>query len=93
MSGSNRETESSVRGTTRRGLNCARGMTKWTNSEIRGTWMWDTRGLWMMSTGVEDNECPNQGRHGLLCQEKKVAKGDDKKLCKCWKQRLFTITK
>jgi hypothetical protein len=20
------------------GLNCARGMTKWTNSEIRGTW-------------------------------------------------------
>jgi hypothetical protein len=34
---------------------------------------------------------PNQGRHGLLCQEKKVAKGGDKKLCKCWKEKLFTI--
>jgi hypothetical protein len=24
---------------------------------------------------------------------KKVAKGDNKKICKCWKQRLFTIYK
>jgi hypothetical protein len=31
-----------------------------------------------MSTGVECDECPNQGRHGLLCQEKKVVKGEDK---------------
>jgi hypothetical protein len=31
-----------------------------------------------MSTRVEDNECPNQGRHGLLFQEKKVAKGNNK---------------
>jgi hypothetical protein len=38
MSGNKCETESSVRGMTRRGLNCARGMTKWTNSEIVGTW-------------------------------------------------------
>jgi hypothetical protein len=38
MSGNNRETESSVRGMTRHGLNCARGVTKWTNSKIRGTW-------------------------------------------------------
>jgi hypothetical protein len=38
MSGNNRETESSVGGMTRRGLNCARGVTKWTNSEIIGIW-------------------------------------------------------
>jgi len=46
-----------------------------------------------MSTGVECNGCPNQGQHGFLCQRKKVAKGDEKKLCKGLKQRLCTITK
>ena len=48
--------------------------------------MWDTRSLWMMSTRVGDKECPNQGRHGLhFPKRKKVAKGDDKKLCKMQK--------
>jgi hypothetical protein len=48
-----------------------------------------------MSTGVDDKECSNQGRHGLRLPKKgkKVTKGDDKKICKCWKQRLFTIYK
>jgi hypothetical protein len=38
MSGKNRETKSSFKGTARHGLNCARGMKKWINSEIRGIW-------------------------------------------------------
>jgi hypothetical protein len=25
----------------------------------------DTWSIWMMSTRVDDKECPNQGRHGL----------------------------
>jgi hypothetical protein len=46
--------------------------------------LWDTQGLWTMSTGVEYYGCPNQERHGLHFPErKKVVKGDDKKLCKC----------
>jgi hypothetical protein len=50
-------------------------------AEVGG--LWDTQSLWMMSTGVGDKECPNQGRHGLhFPKGKKVAKGDDKKLCK-----------
>jgi hypothetical protein len=45
--------------------------------------LWDTWSLWMMSTRVGDKECPNQGRHGLCFpKRKKVAKDDDKKLCK-----------
>jgi hypothetical protein len=40
-----------------------------------------------------ESRCPNQGRHGFLCWEKKAIKGDDKMLSKCWKQRIFTITK
>jgi hypothetical protein len=39
MGGSNCETRSSVKGMTRRGLNCVRHVTKWTNSEIVGTWI------------------------------------------------------
>jgi hypothetical protein len=31
--------------------------------------------FWTMSTGVEDNECPNQGLHGLLFPEKKGHQG------------------
>jgi hypothetical protein len=31
--------------------------------EVSGPW--DTRSIWMMSTGVDDKECPNQGQHGL----------------------------
>jgi hypothetical protein len=31
--------------------------------EVSG--LWDTRSIWMMSTRVDDKECPNQGRHGL----------------------------
>jgi hypothetical protein len=38
ISGCNRSTRSSVRGTTRRGINCARGGTKWTNSKSKGEW-------------------------------------------------------
>ena len=38
MSGNNRDTESSVRGMTRCGLNGAGGMITWTNSKIVGTW-------------------------------------------------------
>jgi hypothetical protein len=35
---------------------------------------------------------PTKGDMGCILQEgKKVAKGDDKKICKCWKQRIFTI--
>ena len=50
-------------------------------AEVSG--LWDTRSIWTMSTGVDDKECPNQGRHGLrLPKKKKVSKGDDKKLCK-----------
>jgi hypothetical protein len=32
-------------------------------AEVSGPW--DTRSIWMMSTGVDDKEFPNQGRHGL----------------------------
>jgi hypothetical protein len=32
-------------------------------AEVSG--LWDTQSIWMMSTGVDDKECPNQGRHGL----------------------------
>jgi hypothetical protein len=50
-------------------------------AEVGG--LWDTRSLWMMSKSVGDKECPNQRKHGLcLPKRKKVAKGDDKKLCK-----------
>jgi hypothetical protein len=49
--------------------------------------------LWAMSIRVEGKEFPNQGTHGFLCQKNKVAKDDDKKLYKCWKQRICTITK
>jgi hypothetical protein len=44
--------------------------------------LWDTQSIWMMSRGVDDKECPNQGRHGLRLPKKgrrssKVAtKGD-----------------
>jgi hypothetical protein len=62
MSGSNRETGSSVRGMTRRGLNCARGMGQSGQTQRSGVHgLWDTRGFWTMSLRVEDNECPNQG--------------------------------
>jgi hypothetical protein len=47
----------------------------------------------MMSTKVGDKKFPNQGRQGLLCQKRKVAKGDYIKLCKYGKQRFCTITK
>jgi hypothetical protein len=50
-------------------------------AEVGG--MWDTQSLWIMSTRVGDKDCPNQGSHGLrLPKRKKVAKGDDKRLCK-----------
>jgi hypothetical protein len=39
MIGGNRKTISSVRGRLDMGLNCARGVTKWKNLEIRGTWI------------------------------------------------------
>ena len=62
-------------------------------AEVSG--LWDTLNIWTMSSRVDDKECPNQGQHGLCFSKKgkKVAKGDDKKICKCWKQRLFTIYK
>jgi hypothetical protein len=33
----------------------------------------------MNDVGMKKSGCPNQGRHGLLFQEKKAIKGDDKK--------------
>jgi hypothetical protein len=36
---------------------------------------------------------PTKGDMGCFCQKRKVTKGDDKKLCKGWKQRIFKITK
>jgi hypothetical protein len=27
--------------------------------------LWDTQRIWIMSTRVDDKECPNQGQHGL----------------------------
>ena len=33
--------------------------------------LWDTQSIWMMSTGVDDKECPNQGRHGLRLPKKR----------------------
>jgi hypothetical protein len=32
-------------------------------AELSG--LWDTQSIWMMSTGVDDKDFPNQGRHGL----------------------------
>jgi hypothetical protein len=55
--------------------------------------LWDTRSIWTMPIGVDDKECPNQGRHGLHFPKKgkKVVKGGNKRRCKCWKQRIFTM--
>jgi len=47
--GSNHKIGSSVRGTTRYGVKLCQRLTKWENSEIMGTWIWDTRGLLTMS--------------------------------------------
>jgi hypothetical protein len=49
--------------------------------------LWDTWSLWMMSTGVGDKECPNQGRHGLRFP-RRSPKVTTKSYVKCWKQRL-----
>jgi hypothetical protein len=38
-------------------------------------------------------DAPTKGDMGCVSREKKVIKGDDKKLSKRWKQRLFTINK
>jgi hypothetical protein len=37
-------------------------------AEVSG--MWDTWSIWMMSIGVDDKECPNQGQHGLCLPKK-----------------------
>jgi hypothetical protein len=59
-------------------------------AEVSG--LWDTWSIWTMSIGVDCKESPTKGDMGCVCQKgKKVAKGDEKKICKCWKQRLFTI--
>jgi hypothetical protein len=65
------------------------------NQRVEVSGLWDTWSIWMMSIGVDDKECPNQGRKGLHFPKKgkKIAKGDEKKICKCWKQRIFTIYK
>ena len=31
--------------------------------EVSG--LWDTQIIWIMSIGVDDKECPNQGQHGF----------------------------
>jgi hypothetical protein len=49
MIGSNCKNGSSVRGMTRYGVKLCQRLTKWENSEIVGTWTWDTRGLLTMS--------------------------------------------
>jgi hypothetical protein len=36
--------------------------------EVSG--LWDTQSIWTMSTGVDDKEFPNQGRHGLRLPKK-----------------------
>jgi hypothetical protein len=77
------------------GLNCAIGMTKWTTLEMRGTW---TMGYsWFMNdVRMSKGEWMPQPRATWVAfpeKKKKVINGDDKKLSKCWKQRLFTITK
>jgi hypothetical protein len=43
-------------------------------AEVGG--LWDTWSLWMMSIGVDDKECPNQGRDWfhLLRRPPKVTK-------------------
>jgi hypothetical protein len=62
----------------------------------------DQKGVWAVRysgfmdnviDGVGSEKCPNQGRQGLLCQKRKVAKGDNKKLCKCWKKGLYNYQK
>jgi hypothetical protein len=66
-------------------VNCARGVTKWKNAKIKKVYGLVRYSMFMdnVSKGRRLKKCPNQGRHGLLCQEKKVAKGDEKNLCKC----------
>ena len=75
------------------GLNCARGLTKWENLEIMGTWTLGYSGIMNDVKIKKESGFPSKGRHGLLCRENKVIKGDDKNLSKCWKQRIFTIPK
>jgi hypothetical protein len=57
--------------------------------------LWDTQSIWMMSRGVDDKECPNQGRHGLsFCQKKgrRSPKGTTKSYVTCWETTaLITI--
>jgi hypothetical protein len=73
------------------GLNCAIGLTKWTKSEIMGTWTLGYLGFLNDFRMKKESGCPNQGQHGLRCQENKVIKCDDKNLSKCWKQRLLQL--
>jgi hypothetical protein len=49
MTGSNRKTGSSVRGTTRYGVKLCHRLTKWENSNIVAARTWDTQGLLTMS--------------------------------------------
>jgi hypothetical protein len=81
MIGKNRKTVSSVRGMTRYGVKLCQRLTKWTNEEIMGTWNLEYSGF-VNDVRMKKSGIPNQGRHGFLFQEKKVIKGDDKKLSK-----------
>jgi hypothetical protein len=38
---------------------------------VKGGGLWDSQGLWKMSTGVEDNGFPNQGDMGCVCQRRR----------------------
>jgi hypothetical protein len=63
-------------------VNCAGGMTKWTNIEIKKVYglVRYSRFMDNVNKGRRLKKCPNQGKHGLLFQEKKVTNSDDKKL-------------
>jgi hypothetical protein len=47
-------------------------------AEVSG--LWDTWSIWKMSTGVDDKEFPNQGRHGL-----RFPKGEEGR--QTWRQK------
>jgi hypothetical protein len=50
-------------------------------AEVGG--LWDTQSIWTMSRGVDDKECPNQGRHGLHLP-RRSPKVTTKSYVTCW---------
>jgi hypothetical protein len=62
-------------------VSCARGVTKWINTEIKKLYGFsDTRDLWIKSLISGSENSPTKGNKGCFVGERKVTKGDNKKI-------------